>query len=75
MYNKVIKEVGTVKAEKIKVMTLMDNKGFNQKQLANKANVSQSSLSGVLNGRNCRFSTARKIAGALGVDVSQIMKE
>ena len=53
----------------------MINREMTIGQMAACSGLSKSTISTVKSGKRCRPETAQRIAGALGVDVSQIMKE
>lgn len=61
-----------MRINKEKVMFLMAEKGLNQKTIAERAGISRSNVSTLLDGRRCRPETAAKIAKALDVPVSEI---
>lgn len=46
-----------------------------QKQLAEKAGVSRVTINGVKSGKGCSAETAKKIAKALDVDVTEILED
>ena len=56
------------------LLELRKEKGYTQKQLAEKAGVSRVTVNGIKSGRSCSDETAGKIAKALGVDVTEIIE-
>lgn len=64
-----------MKLNEIKVLLLMANLCINQKQLAEKAEISRQTLSAVMNGRNCRPELLGKLAKALEAKPEEIIKQ
>lgn len=60
---------------KLKIKILMARRGMTIKVLAEQMNAQANNLSTVLMRGTCRPDTARRIAEALGVDVTEIIKE
>jgi lambda repressor-like predicted transcriptional regulator len=52
----------------------MSKKDVSMKQLAKESGVSYSCLSGVRSGRSCSVQTGERIAGALKIDVSELLE-
>lgn len=61
-------QVENINAVAYNIQKLMREKGYTQTELAKRANISQSTLSGIINGANIKAKTASAIASALGVD-------
>lgn len=57
-----------------KLSIAMARAEMNFSELANKSKVSRPTLSYIKNGKSCRPDVAAKIAGALGVDVTEIIE-
>lgn len=58
-----------------KLVELRINEGLSQRELAQKANVSNQSVSKLEHGGNLRPATLKKIADVLGVKPMDLMKE
>ncbi len=57
-----------------KLSIAMARTEMNFSELANKSKVSRPTLSYIKNGKSCRPDVAAEIAGALGVDVTEIIE-
>lgn len=64
-----------MKIDKIKFITEMAKKNLNQKDLAQKANLSKATVSYIVNGKSCADETVQKLAKALDVDVKELLEE
>lgn len=62
-----------MKLDKEKTTLLMARKHLTQKELADKAGMSRSNLSTVINGKTCRPSTVLRVADALEVELEDIL--
>jgi predicted transcriptional regulator len=54
----------------IKILEERDKLGISQKELAQKAHITQQQLSKVENGINCNITTFLKVCGALGLSLN-----
>lgn len=63
-----------MKLSKDKIMLLLARRQMTQKDLAEKADLSRSNLSAIVNGKNCRWVTALRIADTLGVELDDIVE-
>jgi len=54
---------------------VMVEKGISKRKLTKLAGVNRITLYNLLNGKDCRLSTLRKIAKALGVKVTDLLKD
>lgn len=59
----------------MKLLVVMAEKSMNYSELAERAGIARQTVSEVLGDRPCRFDTLGKIARALGVQVSELIKE
>lgn len=60
--------------DKKKISRIMVEQDLYQKDVADKAGMSRGNFSTLINGKSCQERTAYKIAKALGVDVTEIIK-
>lgn len=60
--------------DRVKLITEMARAELNGKQLCELTGLSTGTLSNIKCGRSCRKETAYKIAGALGVDVEELLE-
>lgn len=63
-----------MKINKNKLAVAMTKSGLDFSKLALKAGVSRQTISYINNGKTCTPTTAKKIADALGVDVTEIIE-
>lgn len=63
-----------MKVNKFKIQVAMANAELNRNKLANKAELSISTLCNVLSRGSCKPATAGRIAKALGIDVTEIIE-
>lgn len=59
---------------KNKILLLIAEKGLNQSELADKANMSRGTLSVIMNGKSCRPETVLRLANALDVPINSIIE-
>ena len=65
----------SISLDEKKMSYSMIDKEMTIAEIAKSSGLSKTTISTVKRGKRCRPETAQRIAGALGVDVSQIMKE
>ena len=64
-----------MKTDKKKLYIAMARAQLSREELANKAGLPITTLSGVFQHKNCRPVTVGKVAAALGVDVTEINED
>lgn len=67
------KEGEKMKLNRKKVLIIMAKLETNQRQVADKANISRQSLSAAMNGKSCRPESIGKIANALGCKIEDLI--
>lgn len=63
-----------MKISKQKLTLATANRGWNFKTLAEKSNISRTTISLILSGKVCRIETALKLAEALAVKVAELLE-
>lgn len=63
-----------VRIDRAKLAVKLIKKNMTQNELASFSNVSRVTISNIRNGKSCSDETGRKIAKALGVDVTEILE-
>ncbi len=69
-FNKLYNEERELLALSIKILEERNKLGLTQKELAEKAHITQQQLSKVENGNNCNMVTFLRVCGALGLKVN-----
>ena len=64
-----------MRINRFKLATELMRQDMTQKQLAEKAGISRVTVNGIKSGRSCSGETAKKIATALNVDVTEILED
>lgn len=64
-----------MKVDRMKMLVLMAEQSMNYSDLAERAGIARQTVSEVLGDRPCRSTTLGKIARALGVQASELVKE
>lgn len=64
-----------MRVDRKKLVCAMMDADLNTKQLAEKAGVSRPTTCSIKNGKSCNYDTAVKLAGALGIDVTEIIEQ
>ena len=64
-----------MRIDRVKLIAEMARQNVTSIRLAEKSGVSRVTVSALRCGKTCTSETASKIAGALGVDVTEIMEE
>lgn len=70
-----LKEGEKMRLDRKKIICAMLDANLNTKQLAEKAGVARATACSIKNGKSCNYATALKLAGALGVDVIEIIEQ
>mgnify|MGYP000037269236 FL=1 len=63
-----------MRIDRFKLTTELMRQDMTQKQLAEKAGISRATVNGIKSGRSCSDEVGKKIAKALGVDVTEIIE-
>lgn len=63
-----------MRIDRFKLTTELMRQDMTQKQLAEKACISRVTVNGIKSGRSCSDEVGKKIAKALGVDVTEIIE-
>lgn len=63
-----------MRIDRFKLTTELMRRDMTQKQLAEKAGVSRVTVNSIKSGRSCSEEVGKKIAKALGVDVTEIIE-
>ena len=64
-----------MRIDRVKLITEMAQRDMRVIDLAEKAGVSRMTVTAVRGGKTCSASTAEKLATALGVDVTEILRQ
>ena len=64
-----------MRVDRKKLVCAMMDADLNTKQLAEKAGVSRVTTCSIKNGKSCNYDTAGKLAGALGIKVTEIIEQ
>lgn len=63
-----------MRIDRIKIISEMARQNIKVNDLAKKANICKSTVSGVRNGKSCTDVVGKAIAQALGVDVTELLE-
>ncbi len=64
-----------MRIDRIKLLILIATKDISTLELAKKSGLSRQTISCIKQGKRCREETAKKIAKALDVDVTEILED
>lgn len=64
-----------MRLDRFKLTTLMMQKELTQKELAEKAGISRSTVNYIKSGKSCSVAVGNAIAKTLGVDVTEILEK
>ena len=61
-----------MRLDQVKTFAKLKEKGMTQELVSKKANISRATMSAAFNGKSCKESTIRKIAGAMDCEPEEI---
>lgn len=64
-----------MKIDRVKLIAIMAERNMTCTKLSKQTGIALSTISSIRSGKSCLYETATKIAKALGVDVSEIIRE
>lgn len=64
-----------MRISRIKLVTELEKRDLTQKRLAEMSGVSRTTINYIKGGKRCTDEVGQKIAGALGVDVAEIIED